>query len=230
MKKKLLYSVISDFIPEESRTDKCVVLDLDNTLICTQEKIELSDLNIMNNPIYLKLRNRTYNFELTAPGYEQTKIMWGVTRPHLTQFLLFCLSYFKVFAVWSAGDKIYVDNVINQIFKYINKKPYVVYSRDDTSFPKGAPLKDLTLMMKDHQSNGLMTLENTITIDDNRDAIRKNINNAIVIPFYNPQTIKDMEKDDKALLQIIEWLEKPEVMNANDIRTLNKDWIFTVPN
>lgn len=226
MRGTLFYPVFTDCIPEKPRTDKCVVLDLDNTLLYSQEHIELSSLNIINNPKLIKLRNRIYNFELTAPGYEGTKIMWGVTRPHVTEFLLFCLSYFRIVAVWSAGDKVYVDNIVNYLFKYIDKKPSIIYSADNTSFYGGRPLKDLTLMMKDVKCNGLMTPQNTITIDDNVDAIRKNPSNAIVIPYYGPQTIDEMQRDDKTLLQIINWLETPEVMNCVDIRTMDKDSIF----
>lgn len=229
MRNKLFYTVISDSISKVPKTNKCIVLDLDNTLVFSQEKVELVDLNIINNPEYLKLRNRTYNFELTAPGYEETKLMWGVTRPHVTEFLLFCLSYFKVVAIWSAGDKIYVDNIINQLFKYISKKPYLVYAADDTVITRGNKvLKELEVMTKDPKVYGIMTMENTLMIDDNADAFRKNIDNAIMIPFYGPKTIEEMERDDQTLLQLMKWLEKPEVVNSKDVRTLNKDWIFLV--
>lgn len=230
---KKLYSVISDIISKDSLTDKCLVLDIDNTLLKTYDDEDLSKLGIMTNPKQLKIRNRIYHFEIDYPGYEDTRFMWGITRPHLTEFLIFCISYFKLVCIWSAGDRPYVEGVIGKIFKDL-KRPHVIYVRDDCEDPDGKVLKDLSKMMKDPVTLGYMTPMNTLTIDDNVFAIRKNINNAIEIPFYSPEiskdvneTIRELGKNDPSLLQIIRWLSLDHVKNSRDVRKLDKSWIFT---
>lgn len=228
MSRKKLYPVILDVVTP-AITDKAVVFDLDLTLLCTKEGADLSKLDVMGNPKYLKLRNRIYHFEIHYPGYEETKFMWGVTRPHITEFLLFCMTYFKCICVWSAGDRPYVEAIVKHLFKDL-KKPLVVYTADETPEVggQGKPLKDLSKMMRDPASLGLLRPENTLTIDDNEYAFRNNPYNAIFIPPYNPDlTVESMSKNDPTLLQIKHWLCSSEVLHSSDIRKVPKDRIFS---
>ena len=56
-----LYVLEEDLIPENPLTDKCIVLDLDETLVHTEEYVEwLRDLNIYKDPNAYVLRNRIY--------------------------------------------------------------------------------------------------------------------------------------------------------------------------
>src|SRR5690606_31782804 len=108
-------------IPSTSLTNKCIVLDLDQTLLATQESINsLHELGILSNPNLLSLRNRTYYFtieDLEGPGIGTKYNYWGVTRPHCHEFLLFCFSYFRVVAIWSAGQRPYVESIVDYLFR-----------------------------------------------------------------------------------------------------------------
>ena len=108
MSMSAIYHVDADDIPLMSMTDKCIVLDLDQTVIATQDDIQsLHNLKILSNPQLISLRNRSYYIsveDLEKPGIGTKYDFWGVTRPHIHEFLIFCFSYFKIVAIWSAGQ------------------------------------------------------------------------------------------------------------------------------
>ena len=236
-----LYRVSVDDIPATSMTDKCIVLDLDQTLIATQDSISsLEDLHILSDPKLIPLRNRTYHItieDLERPGIGSKYDFWGVTRPHINEFLIFCFSYFKIVAVWSAGKRPYVEAIVDHIFKDINP-PHVIFTHDDIEVgPGGHILKPLTKMI---ESNPVlrrnMSLQNTLALDDNSMTFSENHDNGILIPAYLPPTtdktsippnINALARDDHSLLQLKYWLLQPDVVNARDVTTLNKSTIFS---
>lgn len=235
MNASTLYYVAANDIPSTSLTDKCIVLDLDLTCIDTQDEMSsLHDLKILSDPNLLPLRNRTYHIvieDLEKPGIGSKYEFWGVTRPHLKEFLLFCFSYFKIVAVWSAGQRLYVDEIVDVIFKDL-PKPHVVFSYDDIEFGEGNRIeKPLTKLIN---SNPLlshhMSLENTMALDDNSSTFAKNPDNGILIPAYETSlTVVSLSRDDPSLMQLKYWLLQPEVVNATDVRKLDKSTIFTTP-
>lgn len=217
-------------IPRLALTDKCIVLDLDQTLVATQDDLsDLQNLGLMNDPV---LRRRVYQLTIPDPDDEQGKTMykfWGITRPHVEEFLLFCFSYFRVVAVWSAGQKPYVDAIVSYLFQDL-PAPHVVFTSDDTVRPSEyITIKPLQNMFE--SSNVLlryMSLANTVTIDDNPTTFQENPDNGILIPPYTPFLNYDsLSGDDTALLQLKCWLQQPMVQNALDIREIAKDEIFT---
>lgn len=228
-----LYYVAANDIPSTSITDKCVVLDLDQTLIATQDHIEsLKELNIMSDPKLLLLRNRVYHItieDLEKPGIGTKYDFWGVTRPHVKEFLLFCFSYFKVVAVWSAGQRPYVEEIVDSIFQDL-PKPHIILSHDDIEYNSSGHIeKPLTKMIKfNPMLTRLMTLQNTLAIDDNPSTFVKNYGNGVLIPEYDPDlSIDAFNKDDQRLLQLKYWLLQPEVINSRDVNMLDKSKIFT---
>jgi len=239
MSVSVIYQTSADDIPICSMTDKCIVLDLDQTLIATQEDEDLSllkKLKIFSDPKLMELRKRTYLItieDLEKPGIGSKYEFWGVTRPHINEFLMFCFSYFKIVAVWSAGKKQYVEELVKYIFKDI-RYPHAVFTFDDTQFDKYNNVnKPLTKFIdSDPILKQYMTLENTFALDDNFNTFIYNPGNGVLLPEYKPAaSIAAFSRDDPTLLQFKSWLLQPEVMQSKDVTTLNKENIFkTYPN
>ncbi len=229
-----LYKTALDKIPFKSLTDKCIVLDLDETLVHSNESLaHLKSLGIMVDPKLMDLRSRTYEISMDDVVYKKGQgiksEMWGIIRPHVKEFLIACFSYFKVVTVWSAGKKKYVDAIVDFLFKDI-KRPHVVYARDQCERTTDNILtKPLEKMIR--QEPGLskyMSLENTFIIDDRPSVFEiPNPDNGIQIPPYNPKfNIRSLRTDDIRLKQLMTWLLRPEVMNSHDVRDLDKTNIF----
>ena len=79
--------------------------------------------------------------------------------------------------------------------------------------------------------NKYMSLKNTFIVDDRLSVFQEpNPGNGIQIPAYKPSlSIKSMRSDDIALKQLMRWLQKPEIMNCEDVRALDKRDIFKIP-
>lgn len=225
-----LYRVPADDIPSLSMTRHCIVLDLDQTLIATQDNVDsLKILNIMSDPQLLSLRNRTYYLtidDLDKPGHGTRYDFWGVTRPHITEFLIFCFSYFKIVAVWSAGRRPYVEAIVDHIFRASGlPMPHIVFTDKDIANGVEKPLEKMINFNTITQAN--MSLQNTFALDDNENTLIHNPYNGILIPAYSPVlTIDSLARDDPTLLQVKYWLLQPEIMNAEDITFLDKSHIF----
>lgn len=235
------YPSAIDNIPKRSMTNHCIMLDLDATLISTQDQDGdlslLRRLNILNDPILLALRKRTYlrsvDDVLVEKGSGDRYDFWGVTRPHLKEFLVFCFSYFKIVAVWSAGQRAYVESIVDEIFKDI-RPPHIVFTFDDLKISNDGDLleKPIEKMIShDKVMQRYMSLTNTFAIDDRYSTFAGvNKDNGVLIPGYEPApSINGLSTDDVALLQLKYWLLQPEVMESDDIRNLNKTGIFAAP-
>ena len=231
------YKSALDKIPYKSLTDKCIVLDLDETLVHSNEKMDqLKELGIMTDPALIDLRRRTYQITMDDVVYKKglgvKTVMWGIVRPHVKEFLVSCFSYFKVVIVWSAGKRKYVDAIVDYLFKDI-KRPHVVYSYDECERTSTNLLvKPLTKMIEnEHGLSKYMSLENSFMIDDRRTVYagfeNDNPDNGIQIPAYKPSwNIHSLRSDEIALKQLMTWFLKPEVMNSPDVRELDKSTVF----
>ena len=228
-----IYKTAIDKIPFKSLTNKCIVLDLDETLVHSYENVsELNSLNIMRDSKLLDLRGRAYELSMDDVVYKKGQgiktEMWGITRPHVKDFLIFCFSYFKVVAVWSAGKKKYVEAIVDYLFRDI-KRPHVIYSRDDCEkTTDNILIKPIEKMIKQESLTKYMSLENTFIIDDRTTVFETpNPYNGIQIPAYAPDSnIRSLRTDDISLKQLMTWLLRPEVVNALDVRDLDKSGIF----
>ena len=231
------YSVPTD-IRVKTKTNKTIVLDLDETLVHTISTGDdfntvavLQSLNIFDDPKYLDLRKRIYRFTLRdamgAKGSGNKDIFWGITRPHVEDFLIFCFSYFSKVIVWSAGVKPYVEKIVDFLFQGL-PRPNLVLTRKD--LPKGRHDKPLEVVFSHSEAEG-SNLTNTLIIDDKKSVFATpNPSNGIRIPEYIPSpTIISLSADDIALQQISQWFLTPEIMNAKDVRLVSKDNIFRIP-
>ena len=229
-----LYLTDADLIRPTPLTDKCISLDLDETLLNSIENLTfIKDINIYRNPKALTLRNRVYKLSLTdvvnEKGLGVVSELAGIIRPHLREFLLFLFSYFKVVCVWSAGQTEYVHSICKIIFEGL-PQPHIIFSFPQCKKDKGRIEKPLKYMYSVPGLDLLMNPKNTFIIDDRLDTFKEvNLNNGVVIPVFRPEfTLTGLLKNENALQQLILWFMKAEVVSCSDVRALNKDDIFNL--
>jgi TFIIF-interacting CTD phosphatase-like protein len=203
-----------------------VVLDLDSTLIHSEDEFkEFKKLNILNDPQHLAIRQNLYFLKLSDKVEGIKYDYWGIKRPHLDEFLLFCFNYFKYVIVYSAGSRNYVDELVRCLFKTL-RPPHLVWAHEDVVYKNKQPEKPLTKIISQSGLKGL-SLEKMIVIDDNENTFVHNVRNAIHIPPFEPQTtIAELSRDDQCLLQIKYWLLLPNHLSATDVRKLDMESLF----
>ena len=219
-------------------TNKCIILDLDQTLVSTSDNEDGELFHTFGLNDYAKYRHiltRCYYLFLEdhkCPGIGSSYPIWGIKRPNLDEFLTFCFKYFKLVIVWSAGQRCYVDLIIKNIFKN-HPKPHLSFAYDFVDHVNGSPIKSIPKLIRHvkeeyPQYANYITLENTFEVDDIHTNFTENPCNGILIPEYDPKrTIAGLEKNDTALQNIMDWLSTDEVKHAKDVRKLNKTNIFT---
>ncbi len=223
-----LYS--KDNLVNTTITDFAIVLDLDLTLICSQDEFNsFKNLGILDNPNLLSLKNRSYCIKLTdldKPGDGSKYDFWGIKRPYSDEFLLFCFNYFKTVIVWSAGEHNYVHAIVGVLFKRL-RLPDLIWTRDDLVAKKRKPLKKLVESEFGKKHN--LSLSKIITVDDNEEAFIKNIENTINIPPFEPElNIESLNQYDNELLKIKYYLLQPHVRSSTDITKLDLSNVFTI--
>ena len=231
-----MYNSDLNKIPDKPLTDKCIVLDLDETLVHSNAEANidlLKEMKLFSDPKNMDLRQRTYKITMEdvvhKKGEGNKTEMWGVFRPHVRDFLIFCFSYFKIVIVWSAGRKNYVHRIVDHLFSGL-KRPIVIYTFNDIEkLHNGTLIKPLNkLIDKVPGLNKHMSLENSFIIDDRTSVFHEcNPYNGIEIPAYKPAfNLESMRKDDRALKKLMKWFLSEEVVNSKDVRKLDKSKIF----
>ncbi len=213
-------------------TKKSIVLDMDETLVHTFPTMNwVNKEGIFTNPLYADIATRAYRIDLrdvsNTRGQGQRDQMWGVFRPHVKEFLLFCNTYFNVVALWSAGEYGYVHAVVDKLFSDI-PRPHVILTRDNCNMLGKSCDKDLGKLYRDEHIGNFLQPQTTMIVDDRRDYfMASSPQNGILIPPYRPpETISGLRSDDMALLKLKDWFLQPQVQNAPDVRSLNKTRIF----
>jgi len=232
----------------KSKTDKIVILDMDETLIHTVEDQDyeiLKKIGLMENPKYQAYRDRVHIFKLVdivslkGQGFETH--MWAILRPGLKEFLIFCCQYFQHVIIWSAGLQDYVVEIITSIFDPLNGicQPAKIWTRKDCESIKieeegdfgdvgdsidSKPISKIAKALP--QLN--ISLENTWIVDDRLDNFYCNPNNGILIPAYRPRpSILGISRtSDDALKKLTEWWDSSECRKAKDVRKLDTSKIF----
>jgi hypothetical protein len=213
----------------DSLTNLNLVLDIDDTLVQTFDDIDsLYKCPIMKNSKFYPIRKRVYILKFkdddAEPG-EEEEMIWGVKRPYIDEFLSFANDYFRNIVIWSAGTYDYVHAIVKNLFKNI-PCPTKVFTRNDcTQSEEHGYEKPLE---KIYQAIPEMNPRNTILVDDRQEVfVRKDPNNGIIIPPFSPD-VEDYDSltSDTSFMFLKDWLMKPEVMECNDIRKINKQNIF----
>lgn len=234
-------------------TSWSLVLDLDETLVHTvivttdpQDIVTLlSTLKKFDPRRFAQLNRRSFYFELvdvgSFKGHGSSHYCWGVYRPHLYEFLAFCHCYFDSVNVWSAGKKDYVHEIC-AIFEQDFPPFQSIYTWDNCVQDEECKYKDLRTMV---QACSHLDLLNSLIIDDKSVTFSRNPDNGIEIPVYAPcsglkrfrkeNVLKDTEKerifkellaDDKALLNLKNWLLSENPLSSKSVAELNKNNIF----
>lgn len=222
-------------------TDKYIVLDIDATLVHTHDIDEdgvsgltkFTMLNIYSDREKIKYRRNLYLMKLIdinqESGSGDITMLTGIYRPYLRIFLDFCKNYFKGVVIWSAGQKKYVEKMVEIMFPHTNYQPLIVYTYEDCVVGSGDYLKKpLSKLYKDKRLKGLLNEKNTFVLDDRDDTFSLNPKNGIQIPvFESDMSIEDISgHEDINLLKLISWLSTKEVKENSDVRKLKKDKIF----
>lgn len=223
---------------------KHLVLDVDETLghafigeSCLQE---LKNSGIYDVPDYLEHRDRIRIIQVKDPGPGYTGSghdldMWFVKRPGLDKFLKFAFEYFDTVGIWSAGVENYVQDICSEVFVPYRgiPKPNYVWARkhcdgvvspaNDSERPLSKPLSKL---FKEHPGLN-MSLANTLLLDDKAANVIANPYNGVINPRFEPEpTVDSMTAEEEILHKFMAWLNRPEVKNVDDIRTITKSNIF----
>lgn len=217
------------------QTDRTVVLDLDACLIVsffdkhnTDEDHEAVDAahelkRVMENTRMQEMRRRFYKIRSKGTNYD----FCGLRRVDLDAFISFCFRYFKYVIVWSAGDRNYVHAIVNEIFKH-HHRPHYVLTRDDLAYVDDDDYYKPIRVINELYS-GVAPLDKTVFVDDKNDNFRENTGNGFTIPVCNIFA-KDgsiSAGEDTALRCLMNWLRKREVLQSEDIRSLDKSDAFT---
>ncbi len=224
------YRLDHDSLAKIPKTQKSIVLDVDETLVHTfdeDKQHRFSELNLMEDPTLIDIRSRLYILSLVdlyRNGESDIALYWGIMRPGLKDFLRFAERYFQHVCIWSAGHKQYVERVCGNIFRGLNR-PATIFTSDDCDKIGSHNIKPL---MKMYNTAGLqMSPENTIVLDDRSSTFSQNPLNGIQIPAYMPSdTIDGLRSEESSLQRLTDWLLRPDVVNATDIRNVDKSGIF----
>ena len=205
-----------------SHCDKCIVLDLDETLVHTYASREI----IYNDMGYNYLDS---NIQMRGRLIKLEDDLWSLKRPNTDTFLRYVMDNFRTVVVWSAGTKDYVNAIVDWIFGSIGLYPDKVFSRDycdevPVGSNKKAHVKPIIKLAGEPDLKGKLRLDNTFFIDDNTTSTSPNPSNAVTIPRFQPdQNIRSMlMENDDALLKIIYWLEGSTARKCEDVRKVDK--------
>jgi hypothetical protein len=210
------------------RPFQCLVTDMDECLIHSWDISHEAYMRTFNNAKSFPFRHQLFGVEMLPR--DKSSLVYGIFRPGLIDFLNYAFNRFDYVILWSAGTHYYVNQITQYMFSKTDKMPNNVFARpfcenhphDDDYFTK--PLKKL------QQINPSIKLSNIFFLDDNPNTSFHNKTNHILIPRWDPSpTIKactDALSKDRALYDFIEWLERPDVKAAEDVRRLTKHKIF----
>jgi TFIIF-interacting CTD phosphatase-like protein len=209
---------------EVSVTDKCIVLDMDETLVHSFERhLEKNEINI-EDPANFDIRERLYYFDY---GRGTRRKIIGIKRKFLDEFIEFCSWYFRLVIIWSAGEDSYVKRTCKWIFRNY-KSPYVILTREKCS---GDELSKPLRFLIENKNIKNLRYENTFIVDDKESTfILENPENAIHIPAFTMSTLtpENIRSDsDNYLLDLMIWFQRKEVVKSKDVRLLDKSSIFT---
>lgn len=178
-----------------------LVLDLDNTLISSLEKDEITK----------KIENRKLEYK-DMDGYYRV-----FSRPHLKTFIDYAFNNFDI-TIWTAASKDYALFIINKILipKSSKKHKLKMFLYDENcdqsreKYHKESP-KDLNYL---YNFSGYHSC-NTIIMDDLQDVFNANPKNTLRADYFDASKISS-ERDDFLLRAIdkLEYIKKNYEING----------------
>lgn len=211
---------------------KTLILDIDETLVSTQDYF-IHDEIYTNPELFRKYHPRgkkqiCYSINFVNENYPVK--LWGVIRPGTEEFLHFAQNYFENIIVWSAGVKPYVELICKELFSSPGLyMPKVIWSRDNCILEKGFYHKPIANLIESYQDSHLdIDIRKTLILDDRKYTFYRNPTNGIQIPMFKPENNLThlCDRSDNNLSKFMNWLKKPEILNTEDFRLVDKTRIF----
>lgn len=183
---------------------KCLVLDLDETLINTRSG-KAERLVVQKALRERGESDRYYEFRLGA------QLFWGVKRAYYSYFLAWAFSTFDIVGVWTAAEYDYATAVIDATFP---EQPHFIWTRNDCVSSGGLYYKPLSkLFMRFPQ----LDRDNTIIIDDRSDIAKYNPSMLVEVPAYNYKNPLTYDRTLVVLLkQLRDWLNGDTTLRGTD--------------
>lgn len=185
---------------------KNIILDLDNTLISSITIRRYETLKQSKKYSERFSHFKKHFLEDKPDEYGEINGFVIFERPGLQKFLTFLFKNFRV-AVWSAGNKEYVDFIIKNIIykgKKERKLAFKMYDTDcDKSMERYGDLKNLNYVynkMKGYSE------ENTLLIDDLIETKNANKDNCYRIPHF--EILRKKSKHDAELEDVKKFLKR----------------------
>lgn len=203
--------------------DVTICLDLDMTLVYVTFHADKIN-NLEKDPVYEKYKNKFCIQTLVDPvdkskkGYGKSEKFLLFYRPYVKEFIKYLFDNFGEVHIWSAAH-----------FRYVRALEYLIFPEDRTAkkvLSKQHCEIGENYVLKDLSTQGY-DLSKTIIIDDRDDTFSNNPDNAIHIPEFKPNgSPESLENQDDCLLKIMEFFDRIDYSNVEDIRTINKRIFF----
>ncbi len=183
---------------------KCIVLDLDETLINTRSG-KAERLVVQKALRERGETDRYYEFKLG------NQIYWGVKRAYYAYFLAWAFSTFDIVGVWTAAEFDYATAVIDATFP---EQPHFIWSRDDCVKSSGLFYKPLSKLFSRFPQ---LDIDNTIIVDDRSDIAQYNPSMLVEVPAFNYKNPLTYDRTLIVLLtKIRDWLNGDETLRATN--------------
>ena len=187
-----------------------IVLDLDLTLLCTDEddgRVPYQPKRMANSKhaelLPLIQRSHLYSFHMFDPACEREMTMYGCFRTGYRQFLKWARDNFDYVVVWSAGRRAYVHELVTKIWKGM-QPPDLVMTFNDLELNGDVytkPLIKVANLLK-------ISMDTILLIDDNPHVSVDNPDNTVLLPEFNPQV------EDVVLYELMTLLNEREISAA----------------
>lgn len=216
-----VYTCNKEYIGRTQKMDKCIILDLDETLVHTfDESSKNTFFEILYDPDLSVYKKRLY-----YTNEVNNEHLYGIMRQDLHNFLYYCFSNFRLVAVWTAGISSYADAIVKIITNDLQSIK-VVYSRNQCVNENGKLIKPLSFMVDNPKLFGIIRPENVIMLDDKSSIAKYNIENLIKVPKFNPKTVDEAIASDDCFIKLTKFFTSETFKKSKDVRSLNTSNIF----
>lgn len=204
---------------------KVLVLDMDETLIHTlgaSARIELLT-SYPNATAALQACGDLFGvrFERTVrpSGTDREEDVLVIKRPGVDEFLRRARKTFSHVLIWSAGQKEYVEKVIDGLFER-HPPPDLVMTYDDIHHESNGYSKPLSRV---YEKVDAASPKNTILVDDCESNFIHDTNNGVKIKRYAPairEIITGQYNTDTELYVLADYFADKSFASARDVRTI----------
>lgn len=168
---------------------KCLVLDLDETLVHTQ----------------------------VLPTHDCDFYVFGdygvIVRPHVDAFLRRCVEHSHVFdvGVWTAGVADYAAAIVSRLFTPVGLAPAFVFSRERCTPVLSSHGDGYYVDVKDLRKVRRLgyALDGVLMIDNTPGCLRRNYGNCVPIPSFTGNPLDDYL--ERVWPYLLEWFAAPSV-------------------